>query len=169
MDRDKKLIMKNLSEDKVNALLKAWFRKDMKSSQESCVFREKGNLLYSMAKHSSQDHEKIWKFYSLSIAKAPNLSENLAIAYGNRSALLFHLKKYKECISDIDRALKITNSVSLKTKLLTRKNKCLSIIESFENEASLEKNEMLLSKLNINKKELIELSNFDDHSSKSSL
>lgn len=70
-------------------------------------------------------HAKILSHYSRSIALAPIESEALALGYGNRSAFLLRISKYKDSILDIDRALKITNSKILKIKLLCRKIECL--------------------------------------------
>lgn len=67
--------------------------------------------------------------YSGSIALAPDNSEELAFGFGNRSALLKHMKKFQECISDIDRALSITKSDNLKAKLLARKRECSKLIK----------------------------------------
>ena len=68
------------------------------------------------------------RLYSQCIAAAPNDSEELALGYGNRSALLFRLKKYRDCIVDCDRALKITTSQLLKCKLLSRKAESLALL-----------------------------------------
>ena len=68
--------------------------------------------------------------YTLSVAYAPLNSEELAMAYGNRSALLLHLRKHKECLRDVELALKITQSESLRAKMLIRKGKCLKAIDN---------------------------------------
>jgi len=61
--------------------------------------------------------------YTKSIAVASNDSEELAIAFTNRSAMFFQLKKYNFCILDIDRALN-NYPDTLKSKLFERKGKC---------------------------------------------
>ena len=54
----------------------------------------------------------------------------MALAHGNRSAFLLRIKKLKESIQDIDQALLITQSVTLKIKLLCRKVECLKRLGS---------------------------------------
>lgn len=92
--------------------------------------RSEGNELYKKVNHNSEVHEIIHHKYTLSISLAPASSEELALAYGNRSAVLFHLSKFDDCVQDIDRALSITKSNILKTKLLCRKAKCLAAVGS---------------------------------------
>lgn len=87
-----------------------------------------GNILFQQKIHDSKLHRLILHKYSLSIAIAPPSSEAEALGYGNRSAILLHLEKFPESIQDIDRALSITKSNFLKTKLLCRKVKCLAAI-----------------------------------------
>ncbi|CAB0036559.1 unnamed protein product [Trichogramma brassicae] len=58
------------------------------------------------------------------------------MTYANRSALLLHLKKYTECLRDIDTALELTKSEFLRFKLLARKDQCLALVKSCrENDA----------------------------------
>ncbi|XP_047484350.1 SET and MYND domain-containing protein 4-like isoform X2 [Penaeus chinensis] len=54
----------------------------------------------------------------------------LALAYGNRSAVLFELRQYDYSLLDIDRALQSGYPEELKNKLLLRRNKCFSALES---------------------------------------
>lgn len=98
-----------------------------KSVRLSNEARKAGNNLYTMDKHDS--HHEILINYSKSIAFAPKDSEELALGYSNRSALLMHLHRYEETLIDIERALHITNSDGLKKKLQARKEKCLGLLE----------------------------------------
>lgn len=102
-----------------------------KSKKYSIAYREKGNMIYKEP-HDANVHFKIWKFYSKSIACAPLNSKELARGYANRSAFLIHLKKYEDCVKDIDRALLITNSCKLKIKLLCRKTIALIALQDGE-------------------------------------
>ena len=63
---------------------------------------------------------------------APKDSHELALAYSNRSAFLFHIKKFKHCLKDIDRALLIKISIPTRIKLICRKAKCSAILGSNE-------------------------------------
>ena len=100
-----------------------------KSASLSTKSRKKGNLFYAQDSHSKDEHIEIFKLYCKSILYAPFESEELILAFGNRSALLFHLKKYKESILDIDKALTLSKSSSFKIKLLCRKAECLIKLE----------------------------------------
>lgn len=99
----------------------------IKCPKVSTNFRKKGNELYTK-QHVQDSHMKILSLYTTSIALAPNNSEELAMGYGNRSALLMHIQKHEECIADIDRALSISKSDKLKAKLSSRKDLCLKLM-----------------------------------------
>ncbi|XP_011502020.1 PREDICTED: SET and MYND domain-containing protein 4-like [Ceratosolen solmsi marchali] len=102
-----------------------------KNSKLSSSKRKDGNALYYKLKFL----EKAFKNYTESIALAPIDSEELAFAYGNRSALLKFQKKYNESILDIDRALAINKTDnSHKLKLLYRKLHCLEAQYSLNND-----------------------------------
>lgn len=103
-----------------------------KSAFLSDVYRKDGNKLYQSKDHTKADHRTILSRYSESIAYAPNNSPELAYGYGNRSALLFHLKKYDDCLHDIELALKLTTSSDLVEKLVARKSDCLRYLAEQE-------------------------------------
>ncbi|KAJ8683022.1 hypothetical protein QAD02_018814 [Eretmocerus hayati] len=115
-----------------------------KNCSDSMLYRMKGNELFKGQSHSQEIHLKILERYSQSIALAPYKSEELAMAYGNRSALLQHIQKYKESIEDCNRAINITNSELLKTKLIARKLECLGALgnKSFEDEYKIALNHL---------------------------
>lgn len=100
-----------------------------KNAQDSIRYRQKGNELYFSKSHSKILHQNICKFYTQSIALAPNNSEELAMGYGNRSAILFHLRKYEDCVNDCDRGISQTSSDLLKAKLKCRKIESLLAME----------------------------------------
>lgn len=109
-----------------------------KCSKASRDIRNEGNQLYNSGHHDKKTHLEILKCYTKCIAYAPNGSEELAKGYGNRSMLLFHLGLYKHCITDIIRALLVTQENRLKFKLLVRKLECMvHYLES--NSGSIEK------------------------------
>ncbi|XP_058791965.1 SET and MYND domain-containing protein 4-like [Phymastichus coffea] len=99
-----------------------------KNSQDSIKYRKYGNNFYNTRMPNNITHEKVWRFYTQSIAIAPNDSSELALGYGNRSALLYHLEKYEDCIKDCERAIEITTCDFLKCKLLCRKAECLAFL-----------------------------------------
>lgn len=100
-----------------------------KNVQVAKKARSKGNEFYNGKKHDKDVHVKTLFYYTKSVAYSVPESEELAKAYGNRSALLFHLKKYKECIVDIDLALKNTKCPKLRAKLFCRKAESLKVVD----------------------------------------
>lgn len=126
LEDEKKSIIHTFNPVYGRYLLIAPLKKISKNPEVSKAARSEGNELFKKKSHDSKVHEIIHSAYTRSIANAPASSEELALAYGNRSAVLLHLSKFTECIEDIDRALGITKSSVLKTKLLCRKAKCLA-------------------------------------------
>ncbi|XP_023246883.1 SET and MYND domain-containing protein 4-like [Copidosoma floridanum] len=101
-----------------------------KSAEASTTSRKRGNELLLSQGHNKGTHLEILSLYTQSVVLAESGSEELAMAYGNRSSLLLHLRKYDECLVDIDRACRISRSQELKLKLVTRKMKCMSLMDN---------------------------------------
>lgn len=120
-----------------------------KNRKDSIAYRERGNFLFCQKVHSSEKHEEILKLYNQSIALAPNDSEELAFAFGNRSALLLHLKKYKDCINDCNLAIEVSASEILKSKLLTRKVQCLAALDDPKTNEVYNEILQLISEMNL--------------------
>src|ERR1700712_5582253 len=51
-------------------------------------------------------------------------SEEFALSVANRSAAFFHLKKYRECLHDIDLAISYRYPAKSRIKLIARKASC---------------------------------------------
>lgn len=92
-----------------------------KDPQHSVRSREDGNRSFMSCQYYKAVQE-----YTESIVYAVDSSEELALAYANRSAALFNLEKFEECIRDIDRALSLKYPDRLKTKVYERKGLCLT-------------------------------------------
>lgn len=90
-----------------------------KSAEESFEYRCLGNKAFCSKKDASA-----LKYYTKSVSLALSNTEELSVAYANRSAVLFKLSRYDLCLLDIDRALSGKYPDSLKYKLLDRKGKC---------------------------------------------
>lgn len=90
-----------------------------KSYIQASEFRNQGNNEFAR-----KNYIDALKYYTKYIAFSPDKSEEIAFAYGNRSAALFQLKKYTLCLIDINRALQQNCPESVKKKLLERKIKC---------------------------------------------
>lgn len=78
--------------------------------------------------------------YTKSIAFAVEGSEELALAYANRSAVMFRMGKYTPCLLDINRALREKYPDNLRKKLRDRKKQCLIHIQRL-NEIQVEGDE----------------------------
>ncbi|XP_066945763.1 SET and MYND domain-containing protein 4-like [Macrobrachium rosenbergii] len=122
-----------------------------KSKSESEQLRGDGNKAYQKKNLSGA-----LKLYNLSILAAPhppldcegektdshsvengdvadeNDYEALPLAYANRSAVLFELKQYEDCLNDIERAFQYGYPESLQHKLVKRKEGCTTAMESSE-------------------------------------
>lgn len=147
MDAEKRALVNLLNSLFCRNLMKAETMRISKTSTMSELIRRQGNEMFNSPGHDSQQHEQIWKFYSMSVAVAESDSKALAVAYGNRSAVLLHLGKFEPSIIDIDRAVKISENVVFKTKLLCRKVKCLNALSSPEAKDVILEAEALLKKI----------------------
>uniref|UniRef100_A0A1E1WDH3 SET domain-containing protein n=1 Tax=Pectinophora gossypiella TaxID=13191 RepID=A0A1E1WDH3_PECGO len=93
---------------------------DFKSESISNMFRLEGNQAYK-AKHFGLALES----YNKSLSYAPTQSTAMKLAYGNRSALLYTLKQYTDCMNDIDTIFSMgCADFDLAERLNQRKNQC---------------------------------------------
>lgn len=102
---------------------------NQKSTSESKKWRDKGNDMF-VRNNSSEHFTEACKLYSKSVAFAPKNSDELALAYANRSAVLFRLGKYEHCIKDIEKCLSLNYPNHLKLKILLRKIECFVKLNS---------------------------------------
>lgn len=109
---------------------------DAKNSTKAYEFRRQGNEHY-VAKR----YEEALISYNQSIRYAPRVHDDtaeegsdndLALSYGNRSAVFFSLDEYRLSLSDIERALKFGYPKHLRHKLIERKLNCLLRLEWFQ-------------------------------------
>ncbi|XP_014209928.1 SET and MYND domain-containing protein 4 [Copidosoma floridanum] len=153
MERERKLIvdelntLKNMNLDTLSPKPLKWVTDFQKSEQKSNAYREAGNRVFRQKKHSGKIHLQAWKNYTFGIAYAPPKSNESALSYANRSALLIHLKKYEECLLDIDSALAVTKSYDLKVKLLCRKTECQVALKEDNQRNSCERAKYYLNKI----------------------
>ncbi|XP_046753146.1 SET and MYND domain-containing protein 4-like [Diprion similis] len=94
-----------------------------KDLDRSIILRNTGNHSFA----SGQYYTAV-KQYTESIVCALDSSEELALAYANRSAALFKINKYSDCVEDIDRALNLKYPDRLKIKLYKRKELSLAAL-----------------------------------------
>ena len=100
-------------------------QKKTKSDLISAEYREKGNKLYQMKKLHEATAE-----YNSALLYA-NSGSVLALAYANRSAVLFQRNEIKACYRDIERAMVAGYPENLLYKLWDRKGKCLMKVSRF--------------------------------------
>ncbi len=98
----------------------------LKSDRRSESYRKIGNQSFGNGKWS-----KAMESYNRSLCYAEaQSSEVISLAYANRSAVFFELKKYDKCLADIDLALKARYPKRLMSKLDKRRTDSLLLIEN---------------------------------------
>ncbi|XP_054004204.1 SET and MYND domain-containing protein 4-like isoform X2 [Hylaeus anthracinus] len=122
---------------------------DTKDAKESEKLRDQGNKVFVSTPLTSTSCVEALKLYTKSIAYAPYPSEQLALAYANRSAVLIKVHKYEECIRDIDRALSLAYPNHLKAKLHMRKIECLMVLKHPNTEDAVKEAEQWLEKTSL--------------------
>ncbi|KAF3705739.1 SET and MYND domain-containing protein 4 [Channa argus] len=94
-----------------------------KDAQQAAKCRERGNSSFK-----TRDYAAAALHYSQGICFAPQSSEQLSLCYANRSAALYHLQHYQDCLDDIDKALKNSYPSHLLHKLEGRRKQCLTLL-----------------------------------------
>ncbi|XP_071025437.1 SET and MYND domain-containing protein 4 isoform X2 [Oncorhynchus clarkii lewisi] len=92
-----------------------------KDLERAARCRKEGNSSFK-----TRDYTAAVLHYSQGVCHASLSSEQLSLCYANRSAALFHLQRYRECLEDIDRALNHGYPSHLKHKLQDRQAQCLN-------------------------------------------
>lgn len=87
-----------------------------KSKIDSIIFRNIGNEHYKAGRI-----RQAIKYYNKALAFAPKSSEEMVLAYGNRSAVFFTIQYFNGCLKDIDTCLSIGCSEALAEKLRKRR------------------------------------------------
>lgn len=98
------------------------YSKDVETSTE---YRKQGNMKFLDKKWT----EAI-QLYNKSLCFAPIGSENISLAYGNRSDCFFHMRMYEECVVDIDLAIKANHRQQSMPKLIKRRTDCLKLMQN---------------------------------------
>ncbi|XP_047462174.1 SET and MYND domain-containing protein 4 [Mugil cephalus] len=91
-----------------------------KDTEEAARCRERGNSSFK-----TRNYTAAALHYSQGVCFAPQSSEQLSLCFANRSAALYHLQRYQECLDDIDSALKSGYPSHLSHKLQDRRALCL--------------------------------------------
>ncbi|KAL5290186.1 hypothetical protein ACFFRR_009874 [Megaselia abdita] len=98
-----------------------------KTNEKSIAFRKEGNENFSL---KSRNYFRALQLYNKSICYSLCDSENIAIGYANRSAVLFELKKYQQCLENITMARNANFPERLMHKLDKRENDCKKLLSS---------------------------------------
>lgn len=130
-----------------------------KSSSNSTKYRNIANKLYTLPTSPAElQLDSIIQYYTMSVAYAPPGSQELPLAYANRSAALFSGGLYADCLLDIERALALSYPDKLRAKLFLRKARSLMILNgnSTESEQAQREARAWLDKMDSNGKKNIE-------------
>lgn len=95
----------------------------MKSDQLSSALRVEGNKLYS----ARNFFEALVK-YNASLCHAPKQSENLGLAYANRSAVFLEMKLFKKTLNNIELAKNNNYPLENIEILEKRREKCVAMM-----------------------------------------
>lgn len=109
---------------------KAFFKKlsnltSRKTNQLSQDYRQNGN-----SKFIQQDYLEALELYNQSLCFAEIGSENVSMAYANRSACFYHMQMYEKSLKDITLARKAKYPHRLMSKLDKRESECLEMIKT---------------------------------------
>ncbi|KAM9846507.1 SET and MYND domain-containing protein 4 [Aulostomus maculatus] len=91
-----------------------------KCSEQASRCRERGNSSFKL-----RDYPAAALHYSQGICFATQSSEQLSMCFANRSAALYHLQRYQDCLDDIDKALRNGYPSHLVHKLEDRRVQCI--------------------------------------------
>lgn len=98
-----------------------------KNNKLSEEYRDQGDI---------QFQERKWfeamNLYNASLCFAENGSENVSLAYANRSTCFLRLRQYEKCLADIELAKKARYPEHLMQKLNKRRADCLKLMKSDE-------------------------------------
>lgn len=85
-------------------------------------YRETGNSWFG-----NENLELAMRTYNLSLCAAENDSVNIALSFANRAKCFLHMKRYKNCLIDIELAIK--NGYENISKLEKTKTDCLTMMK----------------------------------------
>ncbi|KAL0119343.1 hypothetical protein PUN28_007693 [Cardiocondyla obscurior] len=128
-------------------------RKQQKNLEISSTLKLSGNKEFQ-----SKNYAASLELYTKSALYAPSNSEELSIAIGNRSASLYYLNKWQDCIKDIKLAIKLGYPESLRYKLYLRAAYCYLELgkRRLVGETILQLRSILKSNMPIEKKERLQ-------------
>lgn len=111
-----------------------------KSDSEAKLFREEGKELFADEKYANA-----MKKFNHSLRLAQNDSEEVGLAYANRSSCFFHMKMLEECMVDLKLAKKTNYPSHLMPKLEKRIVQCTVLLKDEKYKTQFELREPTLS------------------------
>lgn len=100
-----------------------------KNNELSSHYRKEGNTQFQ-----KENWLESMNLYNQSLCFAEIDSENVGLAYANRSSSFLHLKMYNECLVDIELAKQANYPTKLMPKLEKRLADCLKLMDNYEGE-----------------------------------
>lgn len=91
-----------------------------KNDKRACSIRAQANV-----KFQNKDYVAALCEYNKSVMAAKTDGQDYALALANRSAALYHLEEYDDCVRDVRRALAANYPNEMAYKLYDREIKCL--------------------------------------------
>ena len=125
---------------------------NIKDAKQSAILREKGNAMFLSKPMTSETCVSALTLYTKSIAYAPCSSEQLALSYANRAAVLMKFCKYEECVQDTDRALALPYPDNLKFKLYLRKAECIKALKNSGLEDTIKEAQQWLERISLDER-----------------
>ncbi|XP_046648250.1 SET and MYND domain-containing protein 4-like [Daphnia pulicaria] len=141
-----------LQDEELRGVLIKWMNHQIKreqSDEATKYFREVGNRQFSL-----KDYSSCIETYTQSILSCPEESEvEKSLALANRSAALFQLELYEDCLEDIKLAIKKNYPSHLLPKVLIRKMKSLKKLGKEEDlQTTIEELESVMKHLQMTEK-----------------
>lgn len=99
-----------------------------KSEKKSISARQEGNHRFKKKQFLAA-----MELYTKSLLLAPFECEQLSLGYSNRSAALYHLSEYEDCLADIQQTFLCQHIPDhLHAKLISRKGQCLFHLQRYQ-------------------------------------
>ncbi|XP_076750657.1 protein-lysine N-methyltransferase SMYD4 [Xylocopa sonorina] len=123
-DRESELLSYLWNDQNIKKLVRLWLedryeKRKCKSIAKAQTFKTMGNKEFQ-----AKNYIKSIEFYTKCALHAPANSYELSLAIANRSASLFYLSRYDDCIKDIELAIRLNYPKQLYYKLYLRAVQC---------------------------------------------
>ncbi|RWS06919.1 SET and MYND domain-containing protein (SMYD)-like protein [Dinothrombium tinctorium] len=126
-----------LQNECVREMMKSFIEKNGSNARVKCSTKARSHRIEGNKFYKQKKYEEAFKCYSQALLEAPFPShscscEELSLAFANRSAASFHLKQYRQCLKDIDYAIKYKYPSNQMHTLLLRRALCLKAFDNLK-------------------------------------